>query len=114
MIVCPAETAELIEMSYGMWTQVGPRNHVLDGIQIPRCRRAIFRRRAVLYKVYGLSAVSCAKTAEPIKMPFGESTRVAQGTRWGHIGTTWRIRLNCPCAAAMQPFCQITLTTRCF
>jgi len=28
-----------------------------------------------------------------------------------HFGTTWRIRLNCPCAAAMQPFCQITLTT---
>jgi len=28
-----------------------------------------------------------------------------------HIGVTWRIRLNRPCAAAMRPFCQITLTT---
>ena len=29
----------------------------------------------------------------------------------GHTGATWRIRLNCPCAAAMRPFCQITLAT---
>jgi len=28
-----------------------------------------------------------------------------------HIAATWRIRLNHPCAAAMQPFCHITLTT---
>ena len=27
------------------------------------------------------------------------------------IGATWRIRLNCPCPVAMQPFCQITLIT---
>ena len=25
-----------------------------------------------------------------------------------HIGATWRIRLNCLCAAAMRPFCHIT------
>jgi len=23
--------AELVEMPFGMWTRVGPRNHVLDG-----------------------------------------------------------------------------------
>jgi len=28
-----------------------------------------------------------------------------------HIGATWRIRENRPCAAAMRPFCKITLTT---
>jgi len=28
-----------------------------------------------------------------------------------YIGATWRIRLNGPCASAMQPFCQITLAT---
>ena len=26
-----AKTAELIEMPFGVWTQVGPRKHVLDG-----------------------------------------------------------------------------------
>jgi len=30
---------------------------------------------------------------------------------WGHIGATWRIRPNSPCAMAMRPFCQITSTT---
>jgi len=30
-----------------------------------------------------------------------------------HIDASWRIRLNRPCAAAMRPFCQITLTTCC-
>ena len=59
-IVCPAKTAETVELSFGMWTRLGPRKHVLDGV---------------------------------------------------HIGVTWRIRLNGPCVAAMQPFCQITLTT---
>jgi len=35
--------------------------------------------------------------------------------RWSahYTGTTWRIILNRPCAAAMRAFCQITLTT-CF
>jgi len=28
-----------------------------------------------------------------------------------HIGTTWRIQLNHPCAAAMKPFYEITLAT---
>ena len=25
-----------IEMPFGLWIRVGPRNHVLDGVQIPR------------------------------------------------------------------------------
>ena len=29
-LVSPAKTAEPIEMPFGLWTQVGPRNHVLD------------------------------------------------------------------------------------
>jgi len=59
-IVCRAKTAEPAELSFGVWTRLGPRKYVLDGV---------------------------------------------------HIGVTWRIRLNRPCVAAMQPFCQITLTT---
>ena len=27
----PAKTAEPIEMLFGLWTRVGPRNYVLDG-----------------------------------------------------------------------------------
>jgi len=31
MIVSPAKTAEPIKMLFEVWTQVGTRNHVLDG-----------------------------------------------------------------------------------
>jgi len=36
MFVSPAKTAETIEMPLGRLTRVGPRNHVLDGVQIPK------------------------------------------------------------------------------
>jgi len=35
-IVSPAKSAEPVEMPFGLWTWVGQRNHVLDGVQIPR------------------------------------------------------------------------------
>jgi len=35
-LVSPAEIAEPIDMSFGMWTWVGPRKHVLD--KDARCR----------------------------------------------------------------------------
>ena len=56
----------------------------------------------------------CAKMTEQIEMPFGLWTQVdpKKNVLDGvHIGATWRIRLNHPCAAAMRPFCQIALTT---
>jgi len=31
MIISPAKTAKPIEMPFGLWTQVGPRKHILDG-----------------------------------------------------------------------------------
>jgi len=31
----PCKTAEPIEMLFEMWTWVGRRNHVLDGVQLP-------------------------------------------------------------------------------
>jgi len=34
-VVSPAKTAEPIEIPFGMWTRVGPRDYVLDGVQIP-------------------------------------------------------------------------------
>jgi len=58
--------------------------------------------------------VTCTKTAELIKMPFGLWTRmgprkhVLDGV---HIGATWQLRLNRPRATSVRPFCQVTLTT---
>jgi len=44
-ILSHTKTAKPIEMSFGMWTQVGPRNHVLDeGPDLP-WEGAILRRK---------------------------------------------------------------------
>jgi len=56
------------------------------------------------------------KTAEPMETQFGMWTTVAPrkhvwGARWRNL--TNMIEVNRPYVAAMQPFCQITLTT-CF
>jgi len=51
--VSPAKTAAPIEIPFGLRTQVGQGNHVLDGggVQIPPLEGAIFRGRAlVLYR----------------------------------------------------------------
>jgi len=37
------KTAELIDMPFWTKTQVGPSNHVLDGVQIPQRKGAVFR-----------------------------------------------------------------------
>jgi len=75
----------------------------------------------------GHSAVICAKTAEPIDLPFGLWTWVDQRKHrfncirqvepvcplepmcpmGGHIGVTWKIRLNRPSAAAMRPYVKL-------
>ena len=34
-VIITAKTAELIEMPFGLWAWMGPRNHVLDEAQIP-------------------------------------------------------------------------------
>jgi len=39
MIVSLAKRAEPIEMPFGIWTWVGPRNYVLDGAQFPPTHR---------------------------------------------------------------------------
>ena len=33
-IISPAKTAEPIEMPFGLWTRVGQRNYILDGVRI--------------------------------------------------------------------------------
>jgi len=45
MIVSPAETAELINMLFGLWSRVGLRNHVLDRGPDPRVRGNFERER---------------------------------------------------------------------
>jgi len=61
-VVSPAKTAQPIEMPFGLRTRVGPGNHVLDGR--PYCTRGknnFEGEGTAHWKVYGRSAVSCAK-----------------------------------------------------
>ena len=75
-----------------------------------RSRGAIFRGKNMPWLARRHSAVSCAKMAEPIQMPFGSCSRGGPKevcVAWGHIGATWRIRLNRPYAAAMRPYVKL-------
>ena len=62
--------AEPIEIQFGFRTRVGPWNHILDGGPEPHGKGPFFGGRACL-DISDDSAVSCAKTAEPIEMLFG-------------------------------------------
>jgi len=70
------ETAELIEMPFGMLSRVDPKNHVLDGSRGPAWKWASLRGKGMLRHARRHSYVNCAKMAEPIEMPFGTWTRV--------------------------------------
>ena len=68
--------AVLIEMSFSR-TRVDSGNHVLHGGSDPH-RKGQFRG-AKGRKVQRHLAVPCAKTAEPIEMPFGLWARMGVG-----------------------------------
>ena len=75
----PTKTAEAIELPFRLRTRLGSRNHVLHGVQMPPWNGAILMgKRANHCKVYGHNAVICAKTAEPIDLPFGLWTQVGR------------------------------------
>jgi len=82
MFVSHAKTAEPIEMPFGVVTWMGPKNHELDGIvgaPMPQGKGAILGGKvAANYNAYGHITASCAKTAEPMQMPFCNKTRVGK------------------------------------
>jgi len=51
--------------------RVGPSKHVLDGAEIPNVKGAIVRGKEMSEHVQWHSDVRCAKTAEPVDLPFG-------------------------------------------
>jgi len=94
-------------MPFGFDDLGGPKEpHIRWGSDALMERSDFKGEGATRCELHRLSAVSCAKTAEPIDMPFGFCTPV--GPRkyvlgGAHTGATWRILLNRPCAAAMRP-----------
>jgi len=94
--------------------RVGPKHYVLDGVQVP-CEGAIFSgEREARCEVQRPSAVSCAKTAEPIEMLFGIWTRLGPRKHVLGEGAHWRNLTNTtePSVCGGDAACyQITLTT---
>ena len=67
-----AKKVEQIKMLFGKLSGMGPMKHVFEGGPDPPCRMTILRGRGAAHCiVVGPSAVSCAKTSEPIEMTFG-------------------------------------------
>jgi len=97
MITSPVKSVELIDMPLGIWTQVGPRKHVLDGVQIPPWEGAVLRgkRESPLWSVATICRVLCKNG---IWIPLSPRSMCYM---WVHVGASWRTWLNCPFAAVM-------------
>jgi len=66
-----------MEMPFGLWTWVGSTKHVLDVLD-PPCQETIITGKDMPGHARRHYAVSCAKMAEPIDLPFGLWTRVGR------------------------------------
>ena len=77
--------------------RVGPQNHVLEGGPDPQWEGAILRRGRTYPGMPDDTAVSCAKMAEPIDLPF---------TLWPRMGRR-KHKFNRPSAAAVRPYAKL-------
>jgi len=67
--VSPAKTADPIELPFRLRTRVDPGSHVLEGGPDSH-GKGNFEAEGAFHCI-GHRVVTCAKTAEPIEMPFG-------------------------------------------
>ena len=93
-----AQTAEPIEMLFGIWTPVGPRNHVLGYLQSPT-----WMGNFEGWPNQDISGTWYTQWLSSGQHWYGEDADrvVLDGV---HIGATWRLRLNRPCEAVMRPY----------
>jgi len=130
--VSPAKTAEPIGIPFGLRTRVDIENHVLDGVQVHPSAEAFLgiwgQEEPIVHVSIGIFCCElCARSAEPIDLPFGLWTRV--GRRKHKFSRIRQAAPMCPhgkahwrhLADTIEPFvcgsnavlCQITLTTFC-
>jgi len=100
-----AETAEQIEIQFGLWTRVDRRKKVLDGGSHCPMGTGNFNaeKRRPIVKYSDAMPWAVQKTAEP------KSWDAVWELDSGGRKEAWQILLNSLCVAAMCPFCQITL-----
>jgi len=86
-LVSPAKTAEAIELPLGLRTRVGPRNHVLDGVQIPPREGIILRgqRGVLLWSIGTLCGHLCKNgwTDRDAVLVMGSDGPKESRVRWG-------------------------------
>ena len=94
---------------FGMWTQVGSRNHVLDGGP---------DHHNVKGQFWGWKGPAQDMPGDVRRSIYSKWPSRRPAPRYGadsdcgvldrvHIGATWRIRLNRSCAAAMRPYVKL-------
>ena len=86
----PCKTAGPIEMSFGLRTPVGPRNHVLDGAQIPLREGAILRGKIM-----------------PVDLPRGGKWARPSVALWWHYRPCGTSEFVVVTRGAMRPFVKL-------
>jgi len=85
----PAKTVELIQMPFGMWTLVGPRNYVLDGGPDTPREGALLREMAL-----GVSA--CYRALFPVALTLGFPRMLLISIPTGQLQMQSSVTLNFP------------------
>jgi len=106
-IVC-AKTAEPIEMPFGLCDRMGPRNYKLWGPGPPIGMGNFWRKaRPLCYRDFLPWAGQKRLNRSTCRLGCGLGLGWAEGSTSSIIFATWRIRLNRPSAAAMQPYVKL-------
>jgi len=96
-ILSAAKTTEQIEMPFEVWPRVGPRNNVLDGVQIPRANGQFWGRNVTCmtngwlkeqdHNSFALESQLCRNTwPSAFQLQFWPiSTKFGMATQFGHL-----------------------------
>ena len=96
-VVSPAKIAELIEMPFGLWSWVCPRNHALEEVWITRAHRQFLRKRTCWLTCHPSQQQMCSSTAGAVValLPAGISAFAAGVTGAGEYDSTVCVQRRC-------------------
>jgi len=84
----PAMIAEPVEFPFGFWTWVSPRNHVLDGVQIPRGKRQCWQEKGRLCSELCKNGWTDQDTVWVVDLCGLKEASVTCGAHWRHLANT--------------------------